>query len=180
MKGLIAAVLVAAMAAPVMLARAARAEVTDRSAAGFEVTERATIAAPRAKVYAAILTPQAWWSSGHSFSGDAKNLSIDLATGCFCEKLPNGVVRHMTVVYVDGASAVRLFGGLGPMQFTGAAGHMGFGLKEAAGKTDLSVTYDVGGYAKGGLAETLAAPVDQVLGEQVARLKRYVETGKPE
>ena len=53
-------------------------------------------------------------------------------------------------------------------------------LKDAAGKTDLVLTYDVGGYAKGGLAETLAAPVDKVLGEQVARLKKYVETGKPD
>ena len=46
--------------------------------------------------------------------------------------------------------------------------------------TDVVLTYDFGGYAKGGLAETLAAPVDKVLGEQVARLKKYVETGKPD
>jgi hypothetical protein len=37
----------------------------------------------------------------------------------------------------------------------------------------------VGGYAKGGL-ENLAGPVDGVLGEQVRRLAKYVETGKPE
>lgn len=163
-----------------MLAGAARAEVTDRSAAGFEVTEKATIAAPSAKVYAALLTPGAWWSSKHSWSGDAKNLSIDAANGCFCEKLPHGYVRHMTVVFADGGTTLRLFGGLGPMQFTGAAGNLGFTLKPAGANTDLVVTYDVGGYAKGGLAETLAAPVDMVLGEQVSRLKKYLETGKPD
>ena len=87
----------------------------------------------------------------------------------------------------DGQPAVllepqlRLFGGLGPMQFTGAAGHLGFTLKDAGGgKTQISVTYDVGGYARGGLADRLAAPVDMVLGEQVKRLAKYVETGKPE
>ena len=83
----------------------------------------------------------------------------------------------MTIVYNDGSSALRLYGGLGPLQFTGASGHLGFGLKPAGAATELTVTYDVGGYAKGGL-EQFAAPVDKVLGEQVARLKRYAETGK--
>jgi hypothetical protein len=166
--------------AAAVLGSAAHAEVTDKSAAGFEVTEKATIAAPAAKVYAALLTPGAWWSSSHSFSGDARNLSIDLSTGCFCEKLPHGFVRHMTVIYANGATALRLTGGLGPLQFSGASGVLGFALKETAGMTDLTVTYDVGGYAKGGLAETLAAPVDTVLGEQVSRLKKYLEAGKPD
>jgi hypothetical protein len=163
-----------------MLADAAHAEVTDKSAAGFEVTEKATIAAPAAKVYAALLTPGAWWSSQHSWSGSARNLSMDLGAGCFCEKLPKGYVRHMTVVFADGATTLRLFGGLGPMQFTGASGHLAFVLKPAGDKTELTLTYDIGGYAKGGLAEKWAAPVDGVLGEAVARLKRFVETGKPD
>jgi hypothetical protein len=166
--------------AAALLGSAAHAEVTDKSAAGFEVTEKAHIAAPAAKVYAALLTPGGWWSSQHSWSGDARNLSIDLTTGCFCEKLPHGYVRHMTVVFADGATTLRLFGGLGPMQFTGASGNLGFTLKPSGADTDLVVTYDVGGYAKGGLAETLAAPVDTVLGEQVSRLKKYLETGKPD
>ena len=62
------------------------------------------------------------------------------------------------------------------MQFTGASGNLGITLKPANQNTELTMTYDVGGYAKGGLA----APVDMVLGEQVGRLKKYVETGKPE
>jgi hypothetical protein len=87
----------------------------------------------------------------------------------------------MMVIYADGATALRLSGGLGPLQFTGASGVLGFALKDGGGgKTNLVVTYDVGGYAKGGLAETLAAPVDKVLGEQVLRLKKYLETGKPD
>jgi hypothetical protein len=172
MRFVFAAALVAAL-----LAGGARAEVIDKSAAGFEVVEKAIIAAPQAKVYAAILTPSGWWSAGHSYSGDAKNFSIDLATGCFCEKLPHGFVRHMTVVFADGASMIRMFGGLGPMQSSGAAGHLAFVLKLAGDKTELTVTYDVGGYAKGGLAN-FAAPVDQVLGEQVARLAKYAASGK--
>src|SRR5258706_7433783 len=102
--------LMSAALAAAMLAGAARAEVTDKSAAGFDVTEKASIAAPAAKVYAALLTPGAWWSNKHSWSGDAKNLSIDLVSGCFCEKLPHGYARHMTVVFADGATARRRCG----------------------------------------------------------------------
>jgi hypothetical protein len=158
---------------------AARAEVTDKSAAGFEVMERATIAATPAKVWDGLMHPARWWSPKHTWSGDAKNLSFD-PSGCFCERLKKGAVRHMTIAYADGATQLRLFGALGPLQFTGASGHMGFTLKPNAGGTDVVMTYDVGGYAKGGLAETLAAPVDMVLGEQLARLKKSVETGKPD
>jgi hypothetical protein len=172
--------LIAGLAATALVAGAAHAEVTYKSAAGFEVTQKATIAAPAAKVYAALLTPSAWWNKDHSWSGNAANLSIDLATGCFCETLPKGFVRHMTVVFADGATTLRLFGGLGPMQFTGASGHLAYVLKPAGDKTELTLTYDVGGYAKGGLADKWAAPVDGVLGEAVGRLKTYVETGKPD
>ncbi|MDB5435033.1 MAG: polyketide cyclase/dehydrase-family protein, partial [Phenylobacterium sp.] len=156
--------------AAAMLGGAAHAEVTDKSAAGFEVTEKATIAAPAAKVWDALMRPDRWWSSQHSWSGDAKNLYFD-PSGCFCERLKRGAVRHMTIVYNDGATTLRLNGGLGPMQLTGASGNLGITLKPANQNTELTMTYDVGGYAKGGLAETLAAPVDMVLGEQVARLK---------
>jgi len=171
-------ILIAATLGAVALAGAARAEVTDKSAAGFEVTQRATIAAPAGKVWDALMRPSRWWSAEHTWSGDSKNLYFD-PSGCFCERLKRGAVRHMTIVYNDGATTMRLFGGLGPMQFTGATGHMGFVLKPAGARTELTVTYDVGGYAKGGLAETLAAPVDKVLGQQVGRLKAYVESGNP-
>jgi hypothetical protein len=162
-----------------LLATGARAEVTDKSAAGFEVVEKASIAAPASKVWDALMRPGKWWSSQHSWSGDAKNLHFE-PDGCFCETLKRGAVRHMMIIYNDGGSTLRLNGGLGPMQMTGASGNLSFVLKEADGKTALTVTYDVGGYAKGGLAETLAEPVDFVLGEQVKRLARYVEIGKPE
>lgn len=157
----------------------ANAEVTDRSPAGFEVTEKATIAAPADKVWTAIMHPDRWWDPKHTWSGKAKNLAFD-ASGCFCETLPRGAVRHMTIVYADGKTALRMAGALGPLQFTGADGHMGITLKEAGGATEVVMTYDVGGYAKGGLAEQFAAPVDMVLGQQLARLKKAVETGKPE
>jgi|SRR5579859_3407134 len=162
-----------------LAAGAAQGAVTDRSAAGFEVVEKATIAAPPDKVWAMLMRPNRWWSSQHTWSGDAKNLAIDPA-GCFCETLPRGAARHLTITYADGKSQLRMFGALGPLQFTGAAGHFGVTLKAVGAGTDVDMTYDVGGYAKGGLAETFSRPVDQVLGEQLMRLKKAVETGKPD
>jgi hypothetical protein len=157
----------------------ARAEVTDKSAAGFEVTERASVAAPPGKVWDNLMRPARWWSPAHTWSKDAKNLYFD-PSGCFCERLKLGAARHMTIIYTDGATELRMSGGLGPLQMTGAAGNMTVTLKPAGAGTDVVMTYDVGGYAKGGLAETYAAPVDHVLGDQLARLKKSVETGKPE
>ena len=125
------------------------------------------------------MQPAGWWSSEHTWSGDAKNLSID-SSGCFCERLKHGAVRHMTVIYADEDNALRMEGALGPLQFTGATGRLAVSLTPRDGGTEVLMTFDAGGYAKGGLAETLAAPVDQVLGAQLARLKKAAETGKPD
>lgn len=158
-----------------LMAGAARAEVVDAQPNGFESRFNVTVNAPPAAVRAAMLNIAGWWDPSHTYSGDAKNLSLDLAGGCFCETLKTGYVRHMTVVYAD-AGAVRLQGALGPLQSTGATGHLTFAFKPAAdGKTTLAVSYVVGGYAKGGLGEAWAKPVDSVIGVQVGRLKAYAE-----
>jgi uncharacterized protein YndB with AHSA1/START domain len=142
------------------LAGAARAEIVDQSAAGFEIRQAFTVAAPADKVYEALLKPALWWNSAHTWSGSSANLRMDLKDHCFCETLPKGEVRHMEIVFHDGGKRLHLSGALGPGQFTGASGHLDFALAETDGKTTLTATYDVGGYAKGGLAETYAKPFD--------------------
>ena len=179
MKTVLSAGLAALLLASPLLVSGAHAEVTDKSAAGFEVTEKATIAASPGKVWDTLMRPSKWWSSAHTYTHDAKNLSFD-GSGCFCEILKKGAVRHMMIVYADGGTQLRLAGALGPLQATGADGHLSVSLAPAGAGTDVVMTYDVGGYAKGGLSEIYAAPVDRVLGEQLARLKKAVETGKPE
>ena len=153
------------------------AKVVDSQANGFEVSETVEIGAPAGKVWDALNQIGSWWDSEHSFSGNAKNMSIELKPGgCFCESLPGGGgVGHMMVAYVRPDTVVRLSGALGPLQSTGASGHMTWTLKETARHSTLfTLTYDVGGYAIGGLGKW-AAPVDKVLGQQAARLKQYVE-----
>jgi len=159
------------------LASAVRAEVVDATPGGFEVKRTLTINAPPAKVYAALIAPAGWWN--HTFSGDPKNLYIEpKANGCWCEHLPKskGGVAHMRVIYVDPGSLIRFEGGLGPMQQTGAAGHLTWAVAAKGGATEVTWTYDVGGYMKGGLAP-MAGGVDGVFAEQMGRLKKKVETG---
>jgi hypothetical protein len=86
----------------------------------------------------------------------------------------------MDIVYADGATTLRLSGGIGPLQMTGATGHLAYVLKPVGDTTEITMSYDVGGYAKGGLSEVYAGPMDRVMGEQLARMKKQIETGKPE
>ena len=171
--------LLIAAALTLTAATSSQAEVVDAQPNGFEVKRVAVLNAPADKVYAALAQPSQWWSKDHTWSGSAANLSLaPMAGGCFCEKLPNGgSVMHMTVVYAQPGQGLRLFGALGPLQMSGAAGHLGWSLAEKDGKTTLTQTYDVGGYMKGGL-DKIAPVVDGVLNEQFDRLKAYVETGK--
>ena len=65
---------------------------------GFLVKFDVSVNAPAAKVYDALVGQiGSWWNPEHTYSHDAKNLSIDPRPGgCFCEKLPNGGgVEHL-------------------------------------------------------------------------------------
>ena len=173
---------VLAIAAAMALASAAHAEVVDAQPGGFEVKRTVQIAAPPLTVMTALTHPERWWSSAHSWSGKASNMRMDaVGGGCWCELLPEtrGEVRHMTVIYFDPGGTIRLDGGLGPLQQTGASGRLTWAWAAKNGGTELTWTYDVGGYMRGGLAP-VAPAVDGVLAEQMGRLKKLLETGKPE
>jgi len=160
----------------------ARAAVVDAAAGGFTVRHAIEVRGQAATAYRTLVERvSVWWQSDHTFSGNAANLSIDARPGgCFCEILPGrGGVRHLTVVYADAGKLLRLTGGLGPLQDLAVEGTMTWRLTESVGRTTIEMTYKVGGYAPGGLA-SLAPIVDMVLGTQVARLKRLIDTGHAE
>jgi uncharacterized protein YndB with AHSA1/START domain len=148
---------------------------------GFLVKFEVNVNAPPAKVYGALVGQVgSWWNPEHTYSHDAKNLSIDARPGgCFCEKLPNGGgIEHLRVVYVAPPQVVRFSGALGPLQATGVAGSMTWKLTGGADSTRLELSYSVGGFIMGGF-EKIAPAVEAMLREQVDRLKLFVETGKP-
>jgi hypothetical protein len=84
----------------------------------------------------------------------------------------------MTVVYAAAGKTLRLRGALGPLQAMAIDGSLTLAIVPAGTGSDLTLTYAVGGYSKDGF-EPLSKAVDSVLGSQIARLKRLVETGSP-
>lgn len=173
--------LIAFVVASLAAAGGARAEVLDASESGFTVRHRVEIAAPRAEVYrAAISRIGSWWSDGFTVSGNAGNLYLDaLPQGCLCERLgPGSGIVHLTVTFVNPRVMLRLSGGLGPLGLLGVSGNLLWEFDDADSGTAVTWSYAVGGYSPAGL-DTLARDVDRVLGEQLNRLKRFVENGEP-
>ncbi len=147
------------------------------AAEGFHTQHRVSIAAPRSAVYASLVGDiDKWWNPDYTVSGDAERLYIEpRALGCFCEVLgENASVVHLTVTFVNPGVMLRLSGGLGPLGLMGVSGNLTFEFEDADGGSDLVVQYAVGGYRPEGL-DGVAASVDAVLVEAVARLKAFVE-----
>jgi hypothetical protein len=159
------------------LASQAGGEVLSVASNGFEVRSSVHVAASSEQAYAALLLPARWWSSDHTFSGNAANLTLDArAGGCWCERLPGGgSAEHLQVVYIAPGKSLRLRGALGPFQSMGVAGAMTWTVASAANGADITWIYTLGGYSKEGF-EKLAPVADRVLSEQIAQLKKYIES----
>lgn len=170
------------LAAALLLASAGTAEVTESSETGFVITASFETLATPEQAWTAIITPSAWWSGDHSYSGSAQSFSLDLAPGgCFCEVWGEGAVKHAEVVQFRNGSFLRLEGGLGPMQDLAAGEIQDWTVEPAASGTGAKISYmtRVSGAPQDGLLE-LAPLVDQVMALQLARLERYLATGNPE
>ncbi|GHC93952.1 hypothetical protein GCM10019060_21520 [Novosphingobium pokkalii] len=178
--GRVAALLFAAAAGVSIRAVPAQAEILARDDRGFVVREVVEVGAPAPEVWRTLVKPAAWWSSEHTFSGEAANLTLDpVPGGCFCEKLPpakqggaaavSGGVQHMRVVYVEPGRALRLTGALGPLQSEALLGAMTITLKTNERGTRILIEYVVGGYMRYRV-EQIAPAVDRMLGQQIARL----------
>lgn len=170
----------AAIAAAIVLfaAGAAQAEVKDADKTGFMVVQTVDIMAPPARVFQDLVAVGKWWDGAHSYSGNAQNMHIDArAGGCFCENTPDGSVKHMEVVYVKKDAALRMKGGLGPLQTMGD-GALTFELAPKNAGTTVTLRYRVWGYDANGM-NAIANAVDGVLAAQLARLKSQAETAQP-
>jgi hypothetical protein len=65
------------------------------------------------------------------------------------------------------------------LQGQGVDGALTWAIKPADGGVSFTQSYNVGGYMPDGL-DKVAPHVDQVLHEQLTRLKSFIETGSPE
>lgn len=162
-------------------ASAVRAETSQVSGGGFTVTHAAVVTGEPEQVWQAFTQLPRWWKASHTWSGQSSNMTLDAqAGGCWCERWGEGPsAMHGRVLLALPGSALRLQAWLGPLQEMPVAGVLTFGTAKRDGQTRLRVTYRVAGGADAGL-DKLAAPVDEVIGEQFKRLKLFIETGRPE
>ena len=137
-----------------------------------------------------------WWDPAHTYTGDSENMYLSDLIGfiedlsplvpssdppdgarrpLFDEDLLGAFVRHMDIDMVQPPTALRLRGGMGPLQTLAVMGSMTFDLEATEDGTRLRYRYVVNGPRLREWAE----PVDRVMGGQLQRLRRYVESGDP-
>lgn len=161
-------------------AAAAHAEVKQSAADGFLVAHQVSVPVPPERAFAALAQIGKWWNPQHTWSGDAANLSLEPKAGtCYCERWNGGEAEHMRVVFVVDGKTLRLQGGLGPLQGMGLYGILEWNVAAAEPGSTIALTYRVSGDSLSDLTALVPA-VDGVLGEQMGRLQRYLETGKPD
>ena len=153
---------------------AAPAEVVAAGPNGFEVRHVVQIVVPQPIAFGAFTQISQWWNAEHTYSGKSSNLTLSLSPGgCFCEALDNGGgIEHLHVAYVAPGERLVMTGALGPLLYQAATGVMDIRVERIAGGSRVTLDYKVAGFANGG-AEKLAPQVDQMLGDQMARYRKY-------
>ena len=159
-----------ALGAPVLAA------VTESDDGGFVSAHQVEIAASPTRVFEALVAEVGeWWDPEHTYTGDAGNMTFNEFPALWERFSDEGFVRHMAIDMVQPPKTLRLSGGLGPLQPLAVTGSMTFDLVLVAEGTRLSYRYVVNGRR----LQEWAGPVDRVMAGQLARLRRYVETGAP-
>ena len=169
----------------------AAAEIVEGGEDHFVTRNQAVVDATPTETWLALISPARWWSSEHTWSADAANLTLmPQAGGCFCEKIPEvdepgrftleGSVEHMRVVQAYPEVALRMVGALGPLQSEPVTGVLTIALsavEDEDGKTGTRIVweYNVGGKMRYPM-EVIAPAVDGVMTLQLTRLADLLGT----
>ena len=175
---------IAMIAASLLAASAGQAKVVETGAERFVTRDTASVKTAPLATWLALIKPGEWWNSQHSWSGDAKNMTLTpQGGGCFCERIPvgdtgnssamEGSARHAEVLQAFPMKVLRMRGGFGPLQGEPATGVLTITLKEVPGGTRILWEYNVGGPMRYKVAE-IAPAVDAVMTEQLKRLQAYL------
>lgn len=162
------------------------AEIVEAKPDHFVTRNVAVVDANATETWLALISPARWWSSEHTWSADAANLSLTpQAGGCFCEKIPEvnepdnftleGSVEHMRVVQAYPEVALRMRGALGPLQSEPVDGVLTIAISEVEEGTRIVWEYNVGGKMRFPL-EVIAPAVDGVMTLQLTRLAELLGT----
>lgn len=161
------------------------AEVIEQDANSFVTRDVAEVEADTKATWLALISPARYWNSAHTWSGDAANMRMTpQAGGCFCEKIPEnpdpakitleGSVEHMRVIHAFPEKALRMSGGLGPLQSEPVNAVLTIALSPTdAGGTRIVWEYVVGGKMRYETA-VIAKAVDGVMSQQLAGLAQLL------
>jgi hypothetical protein len=142
------------------------AEIVSRSEDAFTLKFQGPTRLGPAGVADAFSEVELWWDPAHSYTGDAANLSLDLAPGgCWCEAMPDGTRFDHGRVVSDVYGEVRLHAPFGPLRSMATRADLIVTWSLADGVVTPTWTFIVEGPGVGALAE----PVDGVMGDGFAR-----------
>lgn len=161
-------------------AGAAQAEVSETWDGGFLIENHAITQASPEVAWTALGQVGRWWSSDHSYSGDASNMTLEMKPGgCWCEAMPGGGVEHGRVIMaIPSQRTLRLEAALGPLQAAGVTGILTWEIRPTdTGGSEIVQTYVVTGGKPG--FEAAAAAVNYVIGEQLESLRAYLDPPVP-
>ena len=167
-----------------LAAAPADAKVIETTTNRFVTRDSASVRTPPLATWLALTRPGDWWNPRHSWSGDAKNMTLTpQGGGCFCERIPvgdsgnasamEGSARHAEVIQAFPMRVLRMRGGFGPLQGEPATGVLTITLEEVPGGTRILWEYNVGGPMRYTIAE-IAPAVDAVMSEQLKRLQAHL------
>lgn len=159
-----------------LLASPAAAEVVERGPDHFVLRYETGLETTPEDIYGSIGDIGQWWDSAHTYSGDARNMTLPLEVGaCFCERLADGSdFEHGRVVAADPETGVLLNAPLGPLKGKTTRADLSIGWSGANAGWTLVMTYVVRGEGVGAWADG----VDAVMQGQYTRLTHYVEYGE--
>ncbi len=163
---------------------AAKAEVVEASDGHFITRAEAVVEATPTETWLALISPARWWSSEHTWSADAANLTLTpQAGGCFCERIPEvdepgrftleGSVEHMRVIQAYPEVALRMQGALGPLQSEPVTGILTIAISEGEAGTKIVWEYNVGGAMRYPVP-VISSAVDGVMNLQLSRLSEML------
>jgi uncharacterized protein YndB with AHSA1/START domain len=171
-----------AMLTMAAVAPVARADVVSASPSAFVIHAQRTVSAPPDRVWNGLVQVGRWWNPEHSYSRDARSLSLDpRAGGCWCERWRGGSVEHGRVILVmnqEGVRTLRISAPLGPLQAMAVNAILTFTVTPDTAGAKIDMTYRVSGDPSLSL-DQVGPGVNVVIMEQYERLIRFVTSGSP-
>ena len=119
-----------------------------------------------------LIRPQDWWSSDHTYSGDAANLALSAkAGGLWQENWDGGSVQHGRVLAIQEGKQLRLDAPFGPLQGMGVTVVWTISITADEETGGSRVVFDeIANGTKASGLDQIAPAVDGVKSEAIRRL----------